>query len=75
MVLYKIKNLMSVQLRFTIGFWSNTQKTDKHLYKASVKYQKNYRKLKEAELDLKFWTGVKVMKYILNLRSGSITNG
>ena len=75
MVLYKIKNLMSVQLRLTIGFWSNIQKTDKYLYKASVKYQKNYRKLKKAELDLKFWTGVKVMKYILNLRSGSITNG
>ena len=36
------------------GFWSNIRKTDKHLYKTSAKYQKNYRKLKKAELDFKF---------------------
>ena len=36
------------------GFWWNIRKTDKHLYKASIKYQKNYWKFKKAELDL-FW--------------------
>lgn len=36
------------------GFWSSIPKTGKDLCKTSTTFQKNYRKSKKAELDLKF---------------------
>ena len=46
--------LLFMKLSGRNGFWLNIRKTDKHLYKTSVKYQRNYQKLKKAELDLQF---------------------
>ena len=46
--------LLFMKLSGKNGIWSHAWKTDKHLYIANIKYQKNYRKLKKAELDLKF---------------------
>ena len=45
-------------IKYTDSHWyndkHNDRQTDRHLYKAGVKYQKNYGRLKKAELGLNF---------------------